>query len=352
MLLGAPCRRSTRAFAGRARLGPHRHGHLGRNALDRRKHPARRGNRRAQSRPGRPALHRPQRSNLALVTQKQTEEIMNTIITRGGSIPRLGFGTFRMPGGGCQPVVESALALGYRHLDTAAMYESEEAVGAAIAASSVARGELFVTTKVWHDQLGTKDSIRRAFDTSIRKLKLDYVDLYMIHWPSKDMDMAVVMGTLTALRDEGRARAIGVCNFNLPMLRRAVDEICAPVASVQVEYHPFLDQSAMLAFLRQRKIPLTAYAPLAQGRAAEDETLKRIADKHGLSAAQVAIAWLLDQDGVIAIPKAQRPESQQSNLDALKIRLDDEDRAAIPALPKDQRYVTPPFAPDWSALTL
>jgi 2,5-diketo-D-gluconate reductase B len=179
---------------------------------------------------------------------------MDTIITRGVGIPRLGFGTFRMPGGGCQPVVESALALGYRHLDTAAMYENEDAVGAAIAASNVARGELFVTTKVWHDQLGTKDSIRRAFDTSIGKLKLDHVDLYMIHWPSKDMDMAVVMETLTALRDEGRARAIGVCNFNLPMLRLAVDKICAPVASVQVEYHPFLDQSAMLAYLRERKI--------------------------------------------------------------------------------------------------
>jgi 2,5-diketo-D-gluconate reductase B len=250
-----------------------------------------------------------------------------------------------MPGGGCQPVVESALALGYRHLDTAAMYENEDAVGAAIAASNVARGELFVTTKVWHDQLGTQDSIRRAFDTSIGKLKLDYVDLYMVHWPSEDMNMAIVMETLTAFCDEGRARAIGLCNLNLPMLRQAIDEIHAPVASLQVEYHPFLDQSPMLAYLRERNSPLTAYAPLAQGRAAEDETLKRIADKHGLSAAQVAIAWLLDQDGVIAIPKAQRPESQQSNLDALNIRLDDEDRAAIAALPKDQRYVTPPSRP-------
>jgi hypothetical protein len=117
------------------------------------------------------------------------------------------------------------------------------------------------------------------------------------------------------------------------MLRLAVDEICVPVASVQVEYHPFLDQSVMLAYLRERKIPLTAYSPLAEGRAAEDETLKRIADKHGLSAAQVAIAWLLDQDGVIAIPKAQRPESQQSNLDALNIRLDYEDRLGVVEAP-------------------
>ena len=277
---------------------------------------------------------------------------MDTIITRGVSIPRLGFGTFRMPDGGYEPVVESALALGYRHLDTAAMYENEDAVGAAIAASKVPRGELFVTTKVWHDQLGTADSIRHAFDTSVEKLKLDYVDLYMVHWPSKDMDMAIVMETLTALRDEGGARAIGLCNFNLPMLRQAIDGIHAPVASLQVEYHPFLDQSPLLAYLRERNIPLTAYAPLAQGRAADDETLKRIGDKHGFSAAQVAIAWLLDQDGVTAIPKAQRPESQQSNLDALTIRFDDEDRAAIAALPKDRRYVRPPFAPDWNALTL
>jgi 2,5-diketo-D-gluconate reductase B len=277
---------------------------------------------------------------------------MDAINIQNVSIPRLGFGTFRMPGGGCQPIVESALALGYRHLDTAAMYENEDAVGAAIAASNVPRDELFVTTKVWHDRLGTKDAIRRAFDTSIGKLKLDYVDLYMVHWPSKGMDIATVMETLTALREEGRARAIGVCNFNLPMMRKTVDEISAPVAALQVEYHPFLDQSAMLSYLREHKIPLTAYAPLAQGRAAEDETLKRVGDKHGFSAAQVAIAWLLDQDSVVAIPKAQRPESQQSNLDALKISLDDEDRAAIAALPKDRRYVTPPFAPDWNALTL
>ncbi|MCQ8241648.1 aldo/keto reductase [Rhizosaccharibacter radicis] len=274
---------------------------------------------------------------------------METITTRDVSIPRLGFGTFRMPGGGCQPVVESALALGYRHLDTAAMYENEAAVGAAIAASGLARDALFVTTKVWHDQLKTRETIVRAFETSLGKLKLGYVDLYMVHWPSTDMDMATVLEALTALRDEGRTRAIGVCNFTLPMMRRAVDELGIPIAALQVEYHPFLDQSALLAFLRERGIPLTAYAPLAQGRAARDETLGRIAAKYGASAAQIAIAWLLDQEGVVAIPKAQRPESQQSNLDARRIVLDDEDRALIATLPKDQRYVSPPFAPDWDA---
>src|ERR1700723_4385466 len=147
---------------------------------------------------------------------------MKRIKTRGVSIPRLGFGTFRMPGVESQPVVESAIALGFRHIDTAAMYENETAVGAALAASGVKRDELFVTTKVWHDQL-SPDALRRAFDLSLGKLRLDYVDLYMIHWPNRDMDMAACLEALMELRERGQALAIGGCNFNLPMVRRAVE---------------------------------------------------------------------------------------------------------------------------------
>lgn len=276
---------------------------------------------------------------------------MDTITTQGVAIPRLGFGTFRMPGADAQPVIESALALGYRHIDTAAMYENEAAVGAAIAASGVDRSELFVTTKVWHDQLAP-DALRRAFDSSLRKLRLDHVDLYMIHWPSKEMDMGATLDALTALRDCGLTRAIGVCNFNLPMIRHAVEAIGAPIASVQLEYHPILSQGLMLAYLRGKGIPLTAYAPLAQGRAASDPTLAALGRKHGCSAAQMALAWLLDQQGVVVIPKAARPESQRANLEALGVRLGDEDRAAIAALPKAERFVRPPFAPDWDAADL
>jgi len=277
---------------------------------------------------------------------------MNSIETQGVKIPRLGFGTFRMPGGGCQPVVESALEMGYRHLDTAAMYDNEDAVGAAILASGVPRAELFVTTKVWHDQLGSAEQVQAAFAASLSKLKLDYVDLYMVHWPSATMDMREVLGAMTALRDQGRARAIGVCNFNLPMLRHAIENLRAPIATVQVEFHPFMDQSKLLAYLAERSIPLTAYAPLAQGRAATDKTLAAIGSKHGVSAAQVALAWLLDQRGVVAIPKAQRRESQLANLRAQEVRLDEDDRRTIAALPKNLRYVQPPFAPDWSASSL
>lgn len=271
---------------------------------------------------------------------------MDSIITQSVAIPRLGFGTFRMPGADAQPVVESAIALGYRHIDTAAMYENEAAVGAAVAASGIERREFFITTKVWHDQLGP-DALHRAFEASLRKLRLDHVDLYMIHWPSRDMDMGETLEALVALKERGLTRAIGVCNFNLPMIRRAVEDIGAPIASVQLEYHPFLSQAPMLAYLRGKGIPLTAYAPLAQGRAANEPVLAGLGRKHRASAAQMAVAWLLDQDGVIVIPKAARRESQKANLDALAIRLDNEDRAAIAALPKDQRYVRPPFAPDW-----
>lgn len=141
---------------------------------------------------------------------------MQSLITHGVSIPRLGLGTFRMRGMACQQAVESALALGYRHMDTAAMYENEDAVGAAVSASGIRRDDLFITTKVWHDRL-TPDGIRRAFDRSLQALGLTHVDLYMVHWPACDMDFAAVMKTMDDLRRQGGTRAIGVCNFNLPM---------------------------------------------------------------------------------------------------------------------------------------
>jgi 2,5-diketo-D-gluconate reductase B len=271
---------------------------------------------------------------------------MDALKTQGISLPRLGFGTFRMPGDGCQPVVESALELGYRHIDTAEMYQNEESVGAAITASGVSRAKLHITTKVWHENL-TPDGIQRSFDASIKKLGVDYVDLYMVHWPSRDMNLPVVLEAMQTLLERGLTRAIGVCNFNLKLLKNAVEEVQAPIACLQIEYHPFLDQSKVLTYLRGKGIPLVAYAPLAQGRAASDPVLERIGAKYNVSAAQITIAWLLDQEGVVTIPKAQRRESQLQNLSAQSIKLDDQDRAAIAALPKNQRYVTPPFSPNW-----
>jgi 2,5-diketo-D-gluconate reductase B len=271
---------------------------------------------------------------------------MEHLQTQGISLPRLGLGTFRMQGEVCRAAVESALALGYRHIDTAEMYGNEDAIGAAIAVSDVARKDLHVTTKVWHENLAP-DAIRRAFDASLKKLRLDQVDLYLVHWPSKNMNLPAIFETLLKLRQEGRTRAIGVANFNLARLKTVVEEIKAPIACNQIEYHVMLDQTKVAKYLAAKSIPLVAYAPLAQGRAASDETLISIGRKHGASAAQVALKWLLEQNGVAAIPKASRAQSQQANLDALKLKLDDEDRRAIAALPKDKRFVNPGFAPVW-----
>jgi 2,5-diketo-D-gluconate reductase B len=271
---------------------------------------------------------------------------MKILQTQGISLPRLGLGTYRMQGDVCRAAVESALALGYRHIDTAEMYANEDAIGAAIAASGVARKDLHVTTKVWNENLAP-DAMRRAFDTSLRKLRLDHVDLYLVHWPSPNMNLLAVFETLMKLKQEGRTRAIGVANFNIALLKTVVENIKAPIACNQIECHVMLDQTKMKKYLDARSIPLVAYCPLAQGRAASDATLLAIGNKHGASGAQVALKWLLDQDGVAAIPKAARAESQKANLDALKVKLDDEDRKAIAALPKDKRFVNPGFAPAW-----
>ena len=184
-------------------------------------------------------------------------------------------------------------------------------------------------------------------EQSLGALRTDYVDLYLIHWPAPDMDLPRALEALMALQQEGRARAIGVSNFPTALLRRAVEEAQAPLACDQVEYHVLLDQSRVLGYARPHGIAVTAYAPLAKGQLADSKELAGIARKHGATPAQVALKWLMDQDGVAAIPKAARVESQRANLDALQLQLDDEDRAAIARLPKDQRFVNPTFAPQW-----
>jgi 2,5-diketo-D-gluconate reductase B len=271
---------------------------------------------------------------------------MENLQTQGIGLPRLGLGTYRMQGDACRTAVESALGIGYRHIDTAEMYGNEEAIGAAIASSKVARKDLHVTTKVWNENLAP-DAMRKAFESSLKKLRLDHIDLYLVHWPAPRMNLPKMFETLLKLKEEGRTRAIGVANFNIALLKTVVEEIKAPIACNQVEYHVMLDQTPLRKYLKAKSIPLVAYCPLAQGRAASDETLMAIGRKHGASAAQVALKWLLDQDGVAAIPKASRAESQQANLDALNVGLDDEDLQAIASLPKNKRFVNPGFAPAW-----
>jgi 2,5-diketo-D-gluconate reductase B len=272
---------------------------------------------------------------------------MDPFITTGGlHMAKLGLGTWKLRGEEARRAVAGAIELGYRHIDTARMYDNEDAVGAAIADVSVPRGELHVTSKLWHTEL-TPDGVRRSLETSLRLLRLDYLDLYLIHWPSPDMDLAGSLDALTRAREAGLVRAIGVSNFPVALLRRAVEELGAPIACDQVEYHVGLSQRAVLGYCRAHGIAVAAYSPLGRGAVADDPVLAAIARKHGATASQVALKWLLDQDGVAAIPKAARRDNQRANLDALALNLDDADRAAIDALPKTGRLVDPDWGPEW-----
>jgi 2,5-diketo-D-gluconate reductase B len=271
---------------------------------------------------------------------------MQMITAQGMRMPKLGLGTWPMRGSACTAAVLSALALGYRHIDTAQMYGNEEAVGAALAQSGVPRADIHLTSKVWPDNLAPA-AMRRSLERSLADLRTDYVDLYLIHWPTPDMDLTEALVTLMRLREEGLARAIGVSNFSVALMRRAIEEIGAPIACNQIEYHALLDQSKVLAYARGKGVPVTAYAPLARGRLAQQPKLQRIARKHGVSVEQVGLKWLLDQEGVAAVPKAAGRQRQQQNLDALRLVLDDDDRAAIAALPKNVRIVTPGWPIEW-----
>jgi len=272
---------------------------------------------------------------------------MQTINTPLGlKLPKLGLGTWPMLGDECTRAVLQALALGYRHIDTAAAYNNEAAVGQALTDSSTPRDQIHLTTKVWWDQLQPK-AMRASLEASLKALQTDYVDLFMIHWPGKDWDLARSIETLVALRDEGKALNIGVANFPLPLLRRAVEEIGAPISAIQVEYHVLLGQQHLLDYARQHDIALIAYTPLGRGKAAEQPEICQIAAKHGVLPSQVALQWLLAQDHVAAIPKASSEANQRANLEACDIQLDDADRALIAALPKNQRVVNPDFAPQW-----
>lgn len=273
---------------------------------------------------------------------------MHDIEANGMRLPKLGLGTWRLAGAGCTAAVLGALERGYRHIDTAQMYCNEDAVGAALAASPVRRADIHLTTKVWWENLAP-EAMKRAMDNSLRQLRTAYVDLYLIHWPAPQMDLPAALAQLARFREQGLARHVGVSNFPIALLKRAIEEIQAPIACTQFEYHVLLDQAKLVAYARSRGLAVTAYCPLAQGRLAGHPALDAIARKHGCTAAQVALAWLLEQDGVAAIPKAGRDESQRANLAALDIRLDDGDRAAIAGLPKDQRFVSPGFAPAWDA---
>ena len=263
-------------------------------------------------------------------------------------IPSLGLGTFRLRGQQAIDTVKTGLDLGYRHIDTAQIYNNEAEVGKALIDSGVAAGDVFVTTKIWIDNLGRAKLIP-SLKESLSKLRLEQVALTLIHWPSPQDHLAVAdyMGQLLEAQQQGLTRLIGVCNFTVSHMERAIAAVGAPrLATNQVEIHPFLQNRKVVDFAHKHGLQLTAYLPLAYGKVMQDETLKQIAQKHRATPAQVALAWLLQQ-GFAAIPSSTKRENLQSNLAAQQLRLDDEDMAAIAKLDRNERIANPDRAPTW-----
>lgn len=269
---------------------------------------------------------------------------MQHVTAQNTQVPALGFGTFELEPGIAHKMVAYALKTGYRHIDTAQMYDNEEAVGGAITASGVERNEIFLTTKVWTDNFANGD-LQNSVKTSLKKLETDYVDLLLLHWPNPDVDLEETLGALTDAKERGLARSIGISNFPTAWMERALPN--AKLLTNQVEYHPFLDQSAVLQEARGAHMAVTAYCPLAQGQVFENPTLKDIGKKHGKNGGQVALRWLLQQD-VIAIPRSSKPEHVDSNLEVFNFELSDEEMQQIHSLAKpDGRIIEPSFAPTW-----
>ncbi|WP_150912716.1 2,5-didehydrogluconate reductase DkgB [Marinobacter halotolerans] len=264
------------------------------------------------------------------------------------ALPRIGMGTFRLKGNEARDAVKSALSLGYRHIDTAQMYENESEVGDGITSSGIPRREVFLTTKIWHDQLAKHDLIN-SLQESLRRLKTDHVDLTLIHWPSPDdeVPMEEYLGALRDAQREGLTTHIGISNFTCTQMDQAISILGEnAIMTNQVEVHPFLANRKVVDHAQKLGITVTGYMPLAVGKVMEDQTLIQIAEARNLTPAQVALAWVASR-GIVVIPSSTRPSHQKANLDALDVELTPEEIARIDALDRNERIANPSFAPTW-----
>ncbi len=272
---------------------------------------------------------------------------MQFVSAKGARMPALGLGTWGLTGRTCYEAVRAALDIGYRHIDTAQLYGNEAEVGAAIRDAGVKRGEIFVTTKIPMGELRAPQ-VRRNVEQSLRRLGTDYLDLLLIHWPSRREPLAETLGAFAEARAQGRTRFIGVSNFTVALLREAIEAHRADIVCNQVEYHPYLSQRQVMAAGAHHGLILTAYCPLGRGSVAADRDLERIGKAYGKTASQVALRWLLDQPNVAAIPKSARRKHLAANFAIFDFALSAADRAAIDAKRGTTRLVDPAgWAPDW-----
>jgi 2,5-diketo-D-gluconate reductase B len=270
------------------------------------------------------------------------------LLTLGGrTIPRIGLGTWELEGPAAEEGVRDALEVGYRHIDTARSYGNEREIGTAVGGSGVAREEIFLTTKLWHDDL-SPSGVREQLERSLRALGSDYVDLLLIHWPNPEFPLERTLAEMGRLLEEEKVGAIGVSNFPTAELRAAIEAAPVPLLANQVEMHPFLEQRPLLELTAEHGIVLEAYSPLASGAVPGDETLAEIGRRYGKSGTQVALRWLVEHPNVVALPRSGSHANRVANLDVFDFELDDTDRERIARLTAAQRRVIDPrWAPAW-----
>jgi 2,5-diketo-D-gluconate reductase B len=273
---------------------------------------------------------------------------MQFIESHGARIPVIGFGTMTLKEDLCIGLVEAALHLGYRHLDTAQMYGNEREVGSGLRGSGIGREEIFLTTKVWFNRLAAGD-FERSVDESLARLDLPWVDLLMIHWPNAQIPLAESIACLCKVKRAGLAKHIGVANFNIAMIEQAAKLASEPLAVLQIETHPYLDQTKIIAAARRHGMAVVGYCPLARGKVPADETVQRIGRAHGKTAAQVALRFL-EQQNIIPIPRTSKRERLAENLGSVEFALSDAEMGEIEKLKRpNSRIVSPPQAPQWDS---
>jgi len=249
---------------------------------------------------------------------------------KGARIPLVGLGTWDLRGRTCARIVEQALRLGYRHIDTAEMYDNEREVGEGLRASGVPRNEVFVVTKVWPSHFAPRDLLRAAKDSLVR-LRLSEVDLLLLHWPNPQIPLSDTLGALCKVKEAGQARHIGVANFTPALVDEATRLSTEPLVCNQIELHPFLDQSATAKATREQGMAVVAYSPIARGKAKNDAMLARIGRAHGKSAAQVSLRFLVQQQFVV-IPRTSKLERLSENFEIFDFELSADEMAEIAAL--------------------
>ena len=253
-----------------------------------------------------------------------------SIAANGANIPLVGLGTWELRGRACARVVEQALRLGYRHIDTAEMYDNERDVGEGLRASGVKRSEVFVTTKIWPNHFTPRDLERAARDC-LARLRLGEVDLLLLHWPNPNVPLAETIGALCKAKRDGLARHIGVSNFTVALIEQALAAATEPLVCDQVECHPFLDQSKVLAACRSHGMALVAYSPLARGQFRRNEVLNRIGAMHQKTAAQICLRYLVQQD-IVVIPRSSKLERLTENASLFDFTLGESEMAEIAGL--------------------